>query len=108
MSYYNVNLNEGFEPYSLQFYGEIRSEYRVDGYVVCEGLIRMTKGYTYEMVVGTVAEDCLPSHRRVFNVVSSSGTIRVDIYPDGSIVLKGDPQGWFTLDGIVYNTEAKG
>lgn len=109
--YAKINLNNGFANYGFGF-EDASYEYRLDGYTVVQGLVRVNKPVTNNEVLGQfeyLYSGHAPTNGTLrFPVVSEKGVIAVDITPTGQIIVRGEAGGWISLSGIVFNTHAKG
>lgn len=73
------------------------------GLIHLRGVVVRTSGVS--VTIGTLPVAHRPATIKIFSVVSNNVFARVDVQPDGPVVLTGGSPGTFvSLDGIAYDT----
>lgn len=97
-------MTDNFSAYLPEIYGE--PGYYIDGLgnVHLRGLVRRNPDKTGQ-VIFELQEGFQPDHRTLFNGFESpNGPGRIDVLPDGKVLLSLDYPGRISLDGISFTT----
>lgn len=120
--YTELYLNPGFTNWSevnggygqaMQFVDEDTMEARLQGVVKWTGETNPARGTNLAVLDGfgfaeqnPLPEGFAPPRRHIFMVLASSGVVRFDLFPDGSIqYIEGNlpKDAWFSLNTIQWN-----
>lgn len=110
-----VTPQNGFTNYSAEGgkYGQAKVDRTVDGIVTVQGLLRAPAGET--IATGTVIGRLPgglgfePDGIHLFQQVTHSGSVRIDVRPTGEIVFMGGTlHSFVSLSGIVFDCGSVG
>jgi len=100
-SYTAFSFTSGWEDYDDTTWEP--AGYRLDsmGYVCLKGLVRRVSGAS--TTIGTLPVGYRPALQHMFATDSNNAHGRIDVYPDGTVVLTtGSPTSWCSLAGIRF------
>jgi len=106
-----LNTAEGWEDYNTAFgvtsFQDPR--YRInDNMVYLEGMVRKNTSISNSDTILTLPVGYRPQKTRIFSVQTENGTIRVDVNPNGTILVATGfnvNQNWVSLDGITFSVD---
>ena len=81
---------------------------KVDNVVTLEGLCRKSSAITNGDVVMTLPVGFRPLKTRIFSVETENGTARVDVNPNGTVLVATGfnvTQNWVSLDGLTFSVD---
>ena len=105
-----TNLNETHFADDVSFYSVTewqRPIYSViDGICIVDGIVAVDRWGERSTHLLTLPSDCRPSKQIAFSLNHGEKQARVDVYPDGKVVVKagGKIHGWMMLSGMHFQT----
>jgi len=95
-------LAKGWGPYKDPQYGHTVTATKEGALCVMDGLLQTD---TWEELIGTMPLGCMPTARMVFHPRVKQGAARVDILPNGEVLLvSGRPSSgnWLSMSGLYF------
>lgn len=73
------------------------------GVVMLKGLVKKSSAVVGGETIATLPSDFRPNGILIFQTLTSPNTgSRIDVYPDGRIVVQGGDESWISLEGITF------
>jgi hypothetical protein len=73
------------------------------GVVMLKGLVKKSSPVVGGETIATLPADYRPNGILIFQTITNPNTgSRIDVYPDGRIVVQGGDSGWISLEGINF------
>jgi competence protein ComGC len=98
----DINFLNGYSNY-LNTYSTAGYTRTTAGVVMLKGLIKKSSAVVAGDIIGTLPPGARPSNILIFQTITNSNVgSRVDIYPNGDIVMNVADAGWLSLEGINF------
>ncbi|MNQ93277.1 hypothetical protein D3C85_1087360 [compost metagenome] len=98
----NLVFTNGWSNYDTGQYNAGRYTKFADGSVVLSGMV---KGGVLSEVIGILPVGCRPSSIEVFAIQTSSGLGRLEVSPNGYVILISGGVAWVSFSGLIFKAE---
>lgn len=99
----NIDFLNGYSDFAPGSYSTIGYTRTTAGVVMLKGMVKKSSAVVSGDVIGVLPANSTPSGILVFQTSTNPGQgSRIDIYPNGNIVVVGGDAGWISLEGITF------